>query len=266
MPMEPLCTMAAIPPRFTASGSDVPKSAVRPAKFRRPRQFGPHTAMPFFSAKPANSFCSFRPAAPASPKPLERTVMPPTRFAAACLATSSTLSAFTATNTASISPSMAARPGWHFWPSSSPFDGFTRWTSPWKPTCSSAFQALEPGPILSEAPTMAMDFGLRSFSKPRFPFFRKGGRTLVRIRMREHHFAELELKLHHVVPAAAQVASDGLARGADRRRRGFADAARDGVALVHQLVARHDLRHQAHFIGFPSAKILADQEDVERLV
>ena len=72
--------------------------------------------------------------------------MPPARFAAACFATSSTLSAFTATNTASTSPSMASSLGWHFWPRSSDLDGLTRWTLPAKPTCSSAFQALKPGP------------------------------------------------------------------------------------------------------------------------
>src|SRR5258706_7755944 len=117
--------------------------------------------------------------------------------------------------------------------------------------------------MLSEAPTMAMDFGLRSFSKLRLALLRECRGTLVRIRMREHHFAELDLELHHVVPAAAQVAGDGLARGADRGGRGLADALRDLRALFHQLLALDDFGDEAHLVGLLDAEGLADQQDVE---
>src|SRR5688500_15444429 len=113
---------------------------------------------------------------------------------------------------------------------------------PSKPTCCRAFQALKPGPILSEAPTIATERGVSSFCsdctsrrlEARLPLLGEGRRALVGVGVREHHLAQPDLELHHVVPAAAQVARHRLARGADRGRRGLADALRDALALLRE--------------------------------
>jgi hypothetical protein len=126
IPMEPLWATTATPPRATVSGSEVPKSAAAPAKLRKPRQFGPHTAMPAARAMAASSRSAAMPSPPASPKPLDSTATPPAPRSAASRTLASTASRGTAMKAASTASGMADRLGYVGCPSSVDLRGFTR--------------------------------------------------------------------------------------------------------------------------------------------
>src|SRR5262245_26030119 len=272
MPIEPLCTTAAVPPTGSSDGSEVPNKAVRSAKFRKPRQLGPHTAMSWARASVASSRCMAAPCSPASTNPLDSTASPPAPLSAASRATSTTFSACTAMNTASMSPGTSRSEAWQDWPSNSLRLGLIRWMAPAKPSVLRAFQALNPGPILSDAPTMATDRGRSNRSMAililelRLALLQEGAHAFLGIAVGEYLLAQLLLVLHHAVPGVPQVVGDGLARGQDGVGRGGGDALGDGPGHRHQLGPLHHLADEVHGMGLVRTEVLSQQEDVEGLV
>src|SRR5208282_6095313 len=100
----------------------------------------------------------------------------------------------------------------------------------------------------------------------RRPFFEERQRSFLRVGVREDLAADLLLVSHHLVPAVAEVVGDRLAHSMDCDRRGLGDPRCDLKRFFPQRDVRHDPGDEAQLISLGRAEVLADEEQVERVV